>query len=143
MKNNNGIVLLAVLLTSAILFLIIENISSILISHVNIINNNAACIKTFYLSEAGIEMSKGLISNNSSWYTDSPHTDNDKKWLLSVASGITFHLGEGGFKIIKESGRNTVYSVGFLGNNIINSPSYSFQKISYNIPFIQKKWEEF
>lgn len=98
--------------------------------------------KAFYLAEAGIEAAKSQIVSNEAWVTDEPHAENDKKWLLCSAKGETSLFGEGGFKIVKERMKNLVYSVGYIGPDILKSRYYSFQKMEFELPFKQKKWEE-
>ena len=99
--------------------------------------------KVFYLSEAGIETAKARLSCDEAWSTDSLHSAYDKQWLICSAKGETSLFGDGGFKIVKEKNKLVAYSVGFIGPDIMKSRYYSFQKIEYELPLKQTKWEEF
>lgn len=69
--------------------------------------------KAFYLAEAGLEDGKSTIATNPNWFTDNPHTPaDDADWLIDGAKGAVSQFGGGGYKIVKESGKNIIYSVG-------------------------------
>ena len=99
--------------------------------------------RCFYLSESGIEIAKGKLSHDSAWFTDIPHSEYDKKWLLIDSTGQIYHFGKGGFKIIKEQGKTRVYSVGFIGSTIDKSKYYCFLRMDYKVPFKKTGWERF
>lgn len=145
MKNiaRNGFSLIAVILCISFILTIAVSISRLIILSSVSAKERLDQSKVFYLSEAGIETAKSLIAGTPTWETDMSHTDNDKQWLLALSSGKIYLFGEGGFKIVKEHNKMCVYSIGFLGSDILKSKSYSFQKISYVIPFAQKSWEMF
>jgi len=142
-SQQNGFSLIAVILCISILMIIASSIAKICILSTISARERLNRDKVFYLSESGIETAKTLINQNPSWVTDIPHTDYDKQWLLSYATGQIYYFGDGGFKIIKEQNKQSVYSIGFLGSDISKSRSYSFQRISYTVPFVQTKWEVF
>ncbi|MEK7377047.1 MAG: hypothetical protein AABZ57_07820, partial [Candidatus Margulisiibacteriota bacterium] len=77
------------------------------------------------------------------WFTDIPHAEFDKKWLIMDSAGQIYHFGKGGFKIIKEQGKNRVYSVGFIGTSIDKSKYYCFLRMDYSVPFKKSRWERF
>jgi len=71
--------------------------------------------KAFYLAEAGLEDGKSIIAANPNWFTDTPHSpSDDTSWLIDVAKGSIKQFGGGQYKIIRESGKNIVYSVGYF-----------------------------
>ena len=71
--------------------------------------------KAFYLAEAGLEDGKSIIAVNQNWFTDAPHSPtDDASWLIDVAKGSIKQFGGGQYKIIRESGKNIVYSVGYF-----------------------------
>lgn len=71
--------------------------------------------KAFYLSEAGIEEGKSTLYSNPNWFTDNPHApQDDVAWLIGSAKGSVRSLGDGSYKIVRESGRNIIYSIGYF-----------------------------
>lgn len=87
--------------------------------------------KAFYLAEAGIEDGKAMISANLNWFTDNPHSPaDDSAWLLNTAKGAVIQFGGGSYKIVRESGKNIIYSVGYSGSG------RSVLRVKFNIlPF--------
>ena len=87
--------------------------------------------KAFYLAEAGLEDGKSIISVNQNWFTDAPHSPvDDAPWLIDVAKGSIKQFGGGSYKIVRESGKSTIYSVGYFkgGRSVV--------RVKYNIsPF--------
>jgi len=140
--DNKGFVLLAAILLIFVILLIGSTSAKLLISVIYITNGSLYEAKTFYLSEAGIETAKSRLAFDEAWSTDSAHSADDKKWLISAAKGEVYLFGDGGFKVVKEKNKPIVYSVGFAGPDIMKSRYYSFQKMEYELPFKQKKWEE-
>jgi len=69
--------------------------------------------KAFYLAEAGLEEGKSIIASNPNWFTDNPHSPNDDaSWLMDVSKGSIKQFGGGSYKMVRESGKNIIYSVG-------------------------------
>mgnify|MGYP000898290811 CR=1 FL=1 len=99
--------------------------------------------KVFYLSESGLEHGKVLIAKDNSWFTEENTVTDDKSRLLTVSSGAIYLFGEGGYKIIRQRSQNRLYSVGFIGSDILKSAAFSFQRIDFEMPLRTKKWEEF
>jgi Tfp pilus assembly protein PilX len=87
--------------------------------------------KAFYLAEAGLEDGKSMIASNPNWFTDSPHTPaDDPGWLINGAKGAVRQFGTGSYKMVRESGKNIIYSVGHSGGGT------SVLRVKYNaIPF--------
>lgn len=87
--------------------------------------------KAFYLAEAGLEDGKSIIASNPSWFTDNPHTTSDDPgWLIDGAKGAVKQFGTGSYKIVRESGKNIIYSVGYSG------VGRSVLRVRYNVdPF--------
>ncbi|NQT29797.1 MAG: hypothetical protein HQ596_04425 [Candidatus Saganbacteria bacterium] len=76
--------------------------------------------QAFYLAEAGIEKGKVELAHNPNWYTDPPYyLEDNLSWLLNQAVGQEVALGEGKFKIVKESGKDRLYSIGQKGRGIM------------------------
>ena len=123
-SGRKGNALLSVLLCMSFLLIMGTGLARIFILFIKMPHEKLKAVKVFYLAEAGIEMSKSRIAANDFYFTDLPHAEYDKQWLLAAASGETFLLGEGGFKIVKEQNKFFVYSIGFLGNDIRKSNYY-------------------
>ena len=69
--------------------------------------------KAFYVAEAGLEDGRSIIAANPNWFTDNPHSPNDDaSWLIDAANGSIKQFGGGSYKIVRESGKNIIYSVG-------------------------------
>ncbi len=87
--------------------------------------------KAFYLAEAGLEDGKSMIASNPNWFTDNPHTPaDDPGWLIDGAKGAINRFGTGSYKIVRESGKNIIYSVGYSGSG------RSVLRVKYNVgPF--------
>lgn len=87
--------------------------------------------KAFYLAEAGLEDGKSFIAANTNWFTDNPHSPaDDADWLISGAKGADSQFGGGSYKIVKESGKNIIYSVGYFKSGT------SVERVKYNVsPF--------
>jgi Tfp pilus assembly protein PilX len=87
--------------------------------------------KAFYLAEAGIEDGKATITANLNWFTDNPHSPaDDSAWLMNTAKGSVSRFGGGSYKVVRESGKNIIYAVGYSGNGI------SLIRVKFNIlPF--------
>ncbi len=98
--------------------------------------------KVFYLAESGIEYAKSKIVSDNNWHTDNTTIIEDKSYLLLNANGQIITIKNGGFKIIRAKDKNIIYSIGFLGNEMLLSPSYSFQKCVFSLPMKSVKWEE-
>jgi Tfp pilus assembly protein PilX len=112
-KRSKGNALLVVLIITAAVASIMTVISTSMISHVRTVAGYESCVRSFYLAEAGIEEAKSILASNPYWFTDAPHTPaNDANWLMNSAAGSTKQMNGGTYKIVKESGKNTIYSVG-------------------------------
>lgn len=115
MKQSRGAILIVSLLVIAILLMAGGVVFKMIISEGKIVKMTLYRKQAFYLAEAGLEKAKILLINNSDWFTDLPHSpSNDISWLINEADGHIESLGNGSFKIIKESGKNAVYSIGYV-----------------------------
>lgn len=141
--DNKGYILLAAILLISVILLIGASSAKLLISVIYIDKDSLYRAKVFCLSEAGIETAASRIASDETWSTDSAHSADDKQWLICAAKGVIFLFGDGGFKVVKENNKFIVYSVGFIGPDIMKSTYYSFQKMEYELPFKPTKWEEF
>ena len=71
--------------------------------------------KALYLAEAGLEDGRSVIAANHNWFTDNPHLPaDDTDWLMNKAAGSIRQFGGGSYKIVRESGDNAIYSVGYF-----------------------------
>lgn len=143
MTDQKGSVLLVSVIAISLFLLSAVFITKLIIANINGCKENINMARVFYLSEGGIETAKSKIAANPSWFTDNPFTGDDKRWLVYFASGETYALGSGGFKIVKENGKQIVYSVGYVGNDAKRSNYFSFKKMTYSLPFKQLRWECF
>lgn len=84
--------------------------------------------KVFYLAEAGLEDGKATLASNPNWFTDNPHSPaDDTDWLIDSAKGSIKQFGGGSYKIVRESGKNTIYSVGYYngGRSVMRVKYYT------------------
>jgi Tfp pilus assembly protein PilX len=97
---------------------------------------------SFYLAESGLEKAKVILSANMNWFTDIKHDrSDDVAWLVNGAEGHEENLGQGLFKIVKESGSNIIYSIGYF-NGSSRKPAVTILKLEYEIdPFKKLKWD--
>jgi hypothetical protein len=101
-------------------------------------------IRVFYAAEAGAEWAKAKIASEPSWFTDLPHLPpDDIAWLLSGAVGIVSMIDGASLKVVREDGRNVIYSIGYVGGNIEKSKALSIIKVQFTSPpFMQVSWKE-
>lgn len=141
--NKRAYCLMSVLMAVSFALLCGLAISGEALRNVLILRLKALEVRAFYLSQSGLEHGKTIAAKDNSWFTDSAPVDENKNRLLTVSCGNIYTFGHGGYKIIRENGKKRMYSVGFIGTDILKSPSYSFQKIDFELPFKTLKWEEF
>jgi len=90
--------------------------------------------KAFCLAEAGIEEAKVIIMNNPNWFTDNPHNpDGELFWVIHFSSGYVKKLGKDSYKIVRENGKNIIYSVGFTGEKMNKAKARSVISIKFDI----------
>lgn len=132
--------------SALILVIIIFSIFSILgVLFARIVYNTNTTVKVvlqrtraFYLAEAGLEKGKVSLAHNPNWFTDLPcYPDATTTWLISQAVGEKTLLGEGSFKVIREKGKNILYSIGQKGKGV----AVLALKFS-NPPFKSLEWKE-
>lgn len=76
--------------------------------------------QAFWLAEAGLEDAKVRLARNSNWFTDPTHyPEEDLAWLKNGARGEEEGFGEGKFKLIREEGRQKLYSIGMKGAAVV------------------------
>jgi hypothetical protein len=94
--------------------------------------------QAFYLAEAGLEKGKVELAHNPNWHTDLPYYLPDNvPWLINYAVGQETSLGEGSFKIIREQGKDRLYSVGLKGKGMV------ILRLNFsNPPFKSLEWNE-
>lgn len=141
--NNKGSIMLLCLFAISICMACLAAGARLRLLQIHMNNERLNGTRCFYLAEAGIEISKGKLSHDPAWFTDISHAEYDKKWLVMDSTGQIYRFGKGGFKIIKEQGKNRVYSVGFIGTSIDESKYYCFLRMEYSVPFKKTRWERF
>jgi hypothetical protein len=128
--NNKGQILIIVMLIMSALLMAGVLMTRAILSEQFMINMFINKQKAYYLAEAGIEDAKVLILNNPNWFTDNPHTpDDDSDWIIYLSTGCIKKLGSGSYKIVRESGKNAVYSVGFIGKNMEQAKARSLIRL--------------
>jgi hypothetical protein len=114
MRKSKGHALIIVLLVISALLASGALFLKLVFSERSMVNLYIEKEKAFYLAEAGIEEGKTIIAANPNWFTDSPHSpDDDVNWLMERAIGSIKQFGGGRYKIIRESGKNMLCSVGY------------------------------
>jgi len=74
----------------------------------------------YWLATAGWEKGEAEQARNPGWYTDQPHYPAaDLNWLQHGALGARDQIGRGWFKVVREQGSNTVYSLGYRGQAVV------------------------
>ena len=130
--------LLAILIIAVFLMLTALFVKILHNSHA-IANSALVREQAFCLAEAGIEMWKVELSRNPNWYTDMPYyVVENVDWLMNHAVGSQTTLEDGLFKIVREKGKNTLYSIGNKGKGTV------VLKLTFsNPPFKGLEWKEF
>ncbi|MDD5383086.1 MAG: hypothetical protein PHH60_05475 [Candidatus Margulisbacteria bacterium] len=136
MKKGSAL-LLAVLIIA--LFLGLASLFTKMVYN-NYAGANAALVReqAFWLAEAGLEQGKTELAHNPNWYTDLPHYPEDNvPWLANCAVGQTAPLGDGSFKVVRENGKNWLYSIGCKGKGLV------VLKLTFsNPPWQNIEWKE-
>lgn len=103
----------------------------IIFSERSMVDLHAQKEKAYYLAEAGLEDGKATIAANMNWFTDNPHSPaDDSGWLMNAAKGAVSQFGSGSYKVVRESGKNIIYAVGYSGSG------RSVLRVKFNIlPF--------
>jgi Tfp pilus assembly protein PilX len=103
------LVVIAALLAAGAIFL------KTVFSEKSMVNLYVEKEKAFYLAEAGLENGRSIIAANPNWFTENPHLPaDDPDWLMNKAAGSVKQFGGGSYKIVRESGDNVIYSVGYF-----------------------------
>jgi hypothetical protein len=129
--NSKGQALIIVLLMISALMVAGAIFIRIVFSERSMVNLYIQKENALYLAEAGLEDGKAMIVANPNWFTDNPHSPaDDSGWLMESAKGAVSHFGGGSYKIVRESGKNIIYSVGYSGSG------RSILRVQFNIsPF--------
>ena len=139
MKNaSKGSALLLVIMILAV-FVFLGAISARIVYNCYTSANAVLCREqAFHLAEAGLEKGKVELTHNPNWYTDLPYYIQDSvNWLANYAVGEETSLGDGAFKLVREKGKNRLYSIGSKGKGIV------ILKLKFsNPPFQSLEWEE-
>ena len=129
--NSKGQALVIVLLMISALMVTGAIFVRIVFSERSMVNLYVQKEKAFYLAEAGLEDGKATVAANPYWFTDNPHSPaDDSGWLMDSSKGAVSQFGGGSYKVVRESGKNVIYSVGYSGNG------RSVVRVKFNIsPF--------
>lgn len=94
--------------------------------------------QAFWLAEAGLAKASAEIAHNPNWYTDTPYYPEDNVgWLVNYAVGQINPMGDGSFKIIREMGKDRLYSIGQKGSGVV------VLKLKFSPPpFKALEWQE-
>jgi len=118
-KGKRGSALLSVIVVSAVLLMMAVFLLKI------VYNGHATATlllkreQAFWLARAGLEATKVKLAHDPDWYTDLPHfPDNDEKWIKQEAVGQKEGLGDGWYKIVRETGKAQFYCMGVKGEAI-------------------------
>jgi Tfp pilus assembly protein PilX len=112
-KNSSGAVLLSVLIIASIFLFVGMVFCGYIINERRMVNLFIEKEKAFYLAEAGIEDAKSILVQSPNWFTDAPHlVADDAKWLMDKATGEIRLINGGSYKMVRESNKNIIYSVG-------------------------------
>ena len=133
----------AALLTIIFMLAVISSLTALFVKIVyNCYSGTNAMLvreQSFYLAEAGLEKAKVEIGHNPNWYTDLPfHLQDNTEWLINYATGQSTDFGDGSFKIIREQGKERIYSIGSAKDGIV------ILKLSFNTTpsFESVRWKE-
>lgn len=142
MHYKRGFILLYVLFFMAVACITLGILVRLIYVNFYMAGDEAFRLKAFYAAEAGIEWAKSKMSSNPDWFTDLPHSPpDDTAWLLKSAVGFEISLGDARFKMVREDGKNRLYSIGYTGTNIERSRAVSIVKVEFTIlPFEQVSW---
>ncbi len=118
----------------SILMLLAVILSKMVYNSLAIEHSLALRERAFWAAEAGLQKAAAEIIRNPGWYTDLPHLpEDDKGWLSSGAAG----QDEGWFKLVREEGKNRLYSIGSSGKARV------FLRMDFaSPPFRRSGWEE-
>ena len=142
LKSRKASSLPAVLIIFSVILVIINYFVQTGISNAELCRLKLEQIQAFYLSESGVEHGKSKIASSSDWFTDENPVSLNKAYLLFACTGERYVFGSGGYKIIRPKNKNELYSIGFLGDDITKSRAFSFQRIEFELPYRQNKWQE-
>lgn len=142
MKKSRGAILIITIIVMIVLFAIGAIVLKIAASESRIVKMEYERKKAFYIAEGGLEKAKVLLAKNPDWFTDQPHSpSSDADWIINDANGYEEVLGEGSFKIVRESGKNIIYTVGYI-NKSRNRSAISVLMMEYQSkPFKQLNWK--
>jgi Tfp pilus assembly protein PilX len=113
--TSRGAALISIMIIAAVFLIVGAAFSGYVLSERRMVNLFIDNGSSFYMAEAGIEEAKSIISQNPNWFTDAGHSPaDDAKWLLNGAKGVTHQLDSGSYKMVHESGKKTIYSVGYI-----------------------------
>ena len=142
MRKCKGFALLQMIVFMLAVIVVSSFLASILVAGNDIAGSEQARMRAFYAAEAGIEWAKVKISTDPNWYTDVHHSPaDDKDWLISGAVGSKGTFSSSGYKVVRGSGENIIYSVGSSGASVDKAGAISVIKIKFTSPpFTRSSW---
>lgn len=142
MAGSKGFILISVIFFLGVAVLLGAFLVRLMVAEFNIASDDELQLKAFWAAEGGVEWGKAKLAENPAWFTDLAHSPNDDTiWLIKDASGCRVTIADVHAKIIREEGKNTVYSVGYVGNDVSGARAMSIVKIQFQVnPFEQISW---
>jgi hypothetical protein len=139
--NKKGFILPQIMMLSFIMCAIASTLSFMTIKLMFQVSNETCQQKAFYLAESGLEMALDNNILDPNWHTDADRgSQNEKEWVISKAIGLISNIEEGTVKIVREQGENTLYAIGYLGDNIEKPKARAIIRIKHNPSNIIEEW---
>ncbi|MFA5928191.1 MAG: hypothetical protein WC838_02685 [Candidatus Margulisiibacteriota bacterium] len=117
-KLTSGFGLILVIIVSFILLSTLTSLLYLSINRYQIAQMEKLRVQSLILAESGLAKGLWQVKYQTNFHTDPSYagtTANLKTWLIRTAVGQTEPLNNGYFKLIKETGRNRLFVIGFLG----------------------------
>ncbi len=142
MNRRSGFSLIPLVFFMALMLIILAFLARITVSDVGMARMQDLRLKAFYAADGGAEWAKAKLAREPSFFTDLPHSPSDDvKWLIKDAAGFYISLNDVKIKVVREQGKNTVYSVGFVGEGLDDPRAVSIIKMQFSSsPFAQISW---
>jgi hypothetical protein len=135
--KKGGALILVILLTGLFLALGAISVRMVYNCYASV---NAEWLKeqAFWLAASGLEKGKMELAHDPNWSTDQPYYLNDNVlWLVGYAVGQESTLGDGSFKVVRESGKNSLYAIGRKGRGT------AILKVRFSAPPLRVlEWQE-
>jgi len=139
MTTKRGFVLAAAVAVIALVLLIAGFIANLVLTDLRVSLDERERTAAFWAAEAGAEWAKARTAAEPDWFSDLPHSPaDDIEWLKDGAIGQLVALDGSRCKVIREDGKNTIYSVGSCGRDVVSIIKVQFT----GPPFKAVRWKE-